>query len=228
MNSADARRSFYERIFEWALEEWDRELHSDFHLLSLVDGNAANKAVSVLRALPIDDRRSLTRALTKRFHPEACASRGIVTEAGEQRLLHAYDLTRDPMHVPPQRVAKDVIKELVAALKEALAFLGPMESLGRRAEWRYTTPVRTWRIVTTVEAVGRFGDCSYTHVVETTRGERTSQYLSLLSWLGVSSITKWRIHSSTQPPAVAGAMRRLCEHFLDAVPTLLEGTAVES
>lgn len=230
MDSGSARSELAIRLFRWSLEEWERELNNGFVLLRQVSGNAASKTVDILRTLSDDERRQLTRAFAKRFHKEACAGLGEVIAEDDLRLLQWADSSRllSPDHQPPVGADRGLRKAIVARLKAELEFLGPLEPMGRSTEWRYVTGSGPWRVLTYIEAVGRFGDCSYSHSIETLGGRQVSQYLSLLSWLGVSSQTKWRVSDERDGSNAAVGMRNLCRHFLGAAPRLLDGLVVDS
>lgn len=230
MDSTAARREFAIRLYRWSLEEWEREFGNGFTLLQQVRGNAASKTIDILRSLCDDERRRLTQAFAKRFHKQACADLGEGLAEDEMHLLRWADSVRvlSLDHQPPVLADKSLRKAIVARLKSELAFLGRPEPIGRPAEWRYVTGSGAWRIVTELEAVGQFGDCSYSHSIETLGGTPVSQYLSLLSWLGVSSQSKWRVSDQQDVTTAAVAVGNLCRHFLDAAPRLLDGLVVES
>jgi len=230
MDSKNARSEFGIRLFRWSLEEWERELNNGFELLRQVSGNAASKTIDILRSLSDDERRQLTHAFAKRFHKEACAALGDGITEDDLRLLRWADSTRllSPDHQPPVAVDRGLRRVIVARLKTELESVGRFEPMGRPTEWRYVTGSGPWRIFTQIEAVGRFGDCSYSHSIETLGGRQVSQYVSLLSWLGISSQTKWRVSDEQDASDSAVGVRNLCRHFLVAAPRLLDGLAVDS
>jgi hypothetical protein len=230
MDAEAARRELAVRLFRWALEEWDRELQQGFPLLRSVRGNAASKTIELFRLLDVDRRIHLARAMTKRFHKDACAHLDETITEEESRLLRWADETRVSSvdHRAPTSHDRALRKTVITRLKSELQFLGVPESLGRPTEWRYVTPSGAWRVVTYVDAAGRFGDCSYSHTLESLAGLPINQYLSLLSWLGISSQSNWRVGNQEEAADAAVTIARLCRYFLDATPDLLVSVVIES
>ncbi len=170
MDLAVAKGELEVRLFRYALEEWRRELSNGFSLLRMVSRNSAVNTIEFLNALPEDETSQLARALTKRFHKAACIRLGEPITSEEASLLKRLEAARgnrliSRSYQPPTSPDRAVRKAVITRLKSELTFLGSPESLGRFSEWRYVTFWRAWKIVTDVEALGRFGDCSYSHSV---------------------------------------------------------------
>lgn len=232
MDLTVAKSELQVRLYRYALEVWDHELKNDCPLLQMV--TSAVNTLENLRALPEGERPQLARALTKRFHKEACIRLGEPITVEEAQMLKRLDVARgdrliSPSYQPPASADRAVRRAVIVRLKSELEFLGKPQSLGRFSEWQYVTPWRAWKIVTDLEALGRFGDCSYSHRVETVDGRRMTSFLSLLSWMGVSSTSKWRVSDEQSGINAALAIATLCRHFFDTVaPQILEGLTVES
>jgi hypothetical protein len=230
MHAEAARRELVVRLYRWALRQWEGEIQSGFAILEKVRGNAAVKALGLFRSLPHDERVTLARAMTKRFHKEACDLLRDPLTVDEARLLGWADTTRitSASHQRPTRLTKSLRRSVIEQLHDALGFLGAPESLSGRSEWLYVAQFGGWRIVTLVAAADRFGDCSYSHTIESMGGTPIARYLSLLSWLGISSETKWRVADEGHAAEASTAIAMLCRYFLDAAPLLLNGLTAES
>jgi hypothetical protein len=230
MDLSTASREFAIRLYRWALEEWTRELHDGFPQLNMLTGNSALMAMELFRSLDGRTQSQLACAMTKRFHKEACDYLGEPLDDSEVELLRWADSRRMSTPSPrrPLRVEKSVRKATVASLRGELRFLGPPDSLGSAAEWRHTTTSAAWRVVTYVDVTGPFGDCSYSQSVETMDGATLRRNLSVLSWLGVSSSSSWRIRNHDDVATVASGVAGLCRYFLDMAPLLLRGLVVDS
>jgi hypothetical protein len=227
--ASSAKDEFLVRFFEWSLREWDREIAEDLRLLRKVRGPSAFRNQELLESLPRDRWPEVARALTKRFHPDAVRLLGQGLDAEEKALLERCDAhrrnpsTREQAN-PPTNARPVTKKRLAAIVKRGLTSLGTAESLGGATEWRYTSKHEQWVIHTYLDVGGRFNDVSYSHDVAVGDEPPFLRLVSLLSWLGLSSSTRWKVLTETDGMFAADAIAELTRHFLDAAPMLAGGS----
>jgi len=224
-----AKDEFLVRLFEWSLREWDREIAADLPMLRKVRGASAFRSQEFLESLPRERWAEVARALTKRFHPDAAKLLGQGLDDEERALLVRCDAyRRNPSRGEEanRRANADAVtkKRLAAIVKDALSSLGVPESLGGVTEWRYTFKHKGWVIHTYLDVGGRFNDVSYGHDIAVGDEPPLLRQVSLLSWLGLSGATKWKVLNEADGTFAAQSIAELTRHFLDAVPTLAAGS----
>jgi hypothetical protein len=214
--------TFAESYYSWALEQWESELQQDMSRLRGIRSGATEKAVMTLETFPIDERRGVVTAMTKRFHPAACLSLNVSLTAREADLLAAYDATR--RQVFRASVARSNAKARRAMrlhLHEKLRFLGAYTNLEGSGEWIHTLVCPPWTVETRVEALNRFGEASLCHRVIASGGAVVSDFVSYTAALGIASMTSWSADSEVEVDEVSSAMASLSAWFLDQVLVLL-------
>ena len=217
------KAAFQVALYRWSQMEWQAEIAGDYPLLRRVTGIAAQSAIDLLTDMKPDQRVLLAQALTKRFHPTAADILGDSIRPEETRALERWDNSR--RRAVDQRmsyVSRGVGKAQIAtALRTDLGELGAPSSLGGAAEWFYLATEGEWRVRTYVDAGGRFGDVGYSHDVYLGDSGEIVRLLSVLSWLGISSSTRFKIQDESDVSAAAASVRQLTQHFLAAFPTLV-------
>jgi len=217
------------RFFEWSRQEWDREIATDLRMLRKVRGPSAFRSQDLLESLPRERWVEVARALTKRFHPDAVKLLGQGLDDEERALLERCDAyRRNPSRREEANRPTDADavtkRRLAAIVKDALSSLGVPESLGGVTEWRYTFEHNGWVIHTYLDVGGRFNDVSYSHDIAVGDEPPFLRQVSLLSWLGLSGATKWKVLNEADGAFAGQAIAELTRHFLDAVPTLAAGS----
>jgi hypothetical protein len=242
-----AQREFSVRYYQWALNDWEREIQQDFAFLRTFKGGASWQALEMMSGMDADEQRLFARALVKRFQKEALQITGERITPEEQRLVSRYCERTDSspaellLHERELRGECNVYaegKELRKVIKTQLAGLD-MERIESPATlWRYTTPVQRWSVLTEIQTTGRYAQVVYHHdIVLADERERValdggqimekyislSRFISLHSWLGVSSQTEWCDLVDSDLPQVAKALVDVCARFLEVAPKLLSG-----
>lgn len=231
MTSDAVRSALVVRLYQWALQDWERELCNGLPMLRAVRSPEAFRLLDLMDRLGLEEQRSLARALMKRFHPEAVSALGDQPNETETAILAQWDSWR---RHPSKR--EDMLgergkvdrKRLATIIKEGLASLGPPEKLGS-LEWRYVTTCEGWAVTTYLDLGGRFSDVAYHH--DLGEGERPPhvRFIPLLSWLGVGGgATRWKISSEDEATATAAVLGEICRHFIGAIPDLVAGLGVHS
>ena len=226
MEPLSATDEFQRRFFRWALREWEREAAADFPMLRKVQHPSAFRSVEFFESLPRERWLEVSRALTKRFHPRATKLLGQGLTENERGLIERCDLHRRNPSTHEQEISgtSTVTKRQVAAIvKSALSFLGAPERLGGATEWRHRFEHQGWVIHTYLDVGGSFNSASYSHDIAHGDKPPFLRLVSLLSWLGLSGATKWKIVNEADATYAAQTMAELTRHFLSAVPDLTDG-----
>ena len=209
------------RLLTWSLGDWERECASSFCLLRRFRSDTAEKVVEFMSGLEQPERQALARALVLRFHPEGATQLGELARPNEAALLREWDSRRrhfakvDPISggLP---ATKQGMRRIAESLRAHLAVLGLAENFGSQFTWRYVTPVNGWEVVTFVDLGGQFRRITYHHDIAVAGQLPERRFLSLFSWLGVSSQTEWLPTDPADGEAAGGAIAEAVTHFLRA------------
>jgi hypothetical protein len=215
--------------------EFAREVREDYPLLQAVANPAVRVLLPQLRGAPPAQQLQAATALVKRWHGNALDLCGETMSADETRLVDRYraSLTADGLE-PSNALAAGTgrlpvrKKRLVAEVTENLE---PVLGCGRRvdgSEWEWITPVGDWLVKTAADfspAGGRPGVCYWQWLYRADLPPFTPDVprIDVLSLLGIYAESSWEINSEEDAVRAAGSLRRICEHFLSGVPTLVRG-----
>lgn len=210
--------SLHVGLYRWAQRDWDREVSEGFSLVRALGRRTTEFFVSFSESLSSSERSVLGRAVLKKFHP-------LAAQALEEK--HTSDeldvLTRLERSMPAP--AADLggrcdRKALRKALKSELGFLGKAKPFGGPSDWEYLTPAGAWELRTFIDTGGRLKDVSYNHSLRNGAGLELRR-ISLLSWLGISGVTKWNVDSEEEMQESARALARACHLFVEAIPEIV-------
>jgi hypothetical protein len=195
-----------------------------------------------------DEQLFFAGALVKRFHGHALQATGEKMTKEEIEICKDYR-ARSLVPTESELAARDRYREgqkiIVAkrsmfrkATKVELKKLNMQITEDRGVLWRYQTRVGDWNIVTEIDTSHRDAQIIYHHninvadrveTVTLPNGEQIDKFIqlaslvSLNSWLGISSTTKWCDLVDSDCPRVIQALSGLCSQFLGIVPKLLKG-----
>lgn len=226
MEPLGATDEFRLRFFRWALREWEREAAAGLPMLRKVQHPSAFRSVEFFESLPRERWVEVSRALTKRFHPDAVKLLGQGLTEEETGLIERCDLhRRNPSRREQETSGTSTLtkRQVAAIVKGALSFLGAPELLGSATEWRHRFEHQGWVIHTYLDVGGRFNSASYSHDIAHGDKPPFLRLVSLLSWLGLSGATKWKVANEADATYAAQMMAELTRHFLGAVPNLTDG-----
>lgn len=207
-------------LYRWAQRDWDREVGEGFSLVQALGRRMTDSFVEFSESLSSSQRSVLGRAVLKKFHPVAAQALGEEHTSDELEVLARLERSMPaPAADLGGRCDRKVLRK---ALKSELGFLGKAKPFGGPSDWEYLTPVGAWELRTFVDTGGRLKDVSYNHDLRNESGLEL-QRISLLSWLGISGVTKWNVDSEEAMQESAKALARACRLFLEAVPEIVKG-----
>jgi len=228
-----ALESFHRTFFFWVEREWNAEIRRNYPLLSLPVSVEAAAAVTVLRSMSSKSSREAARGLNKLRPVGPTTAVGDLvgkptsTEAGEaQRFrdqtwaqLSRLQLTGDRGAWALRRLDRIKLRELVRSSLQEVA--GEVEEYGGRYEWRHWKAAGPWRVSTHIDLSDAEQQLIYHHGVWL-NDVPLIDGISLMSWLGIMGMTRWNSAASGSEPRVAADVTALCDHFLKAIPGLLD------
>jgi hypothetical protein len=216
----DEQLLLHVELYRWAQRDWEREAREGFSLVRALGRRTTDSLIGFLETLSPSQRSVLGKALLKKFHPMAAQALGEKYTSDE---LDVLTLLERAMPAPAAdlggRCDRKVLRKV---LKSELAFLGKAKPFGGPSDWEYLTPVGAWELCTYVDTGGRLKDVSYNHSLRNGSGLELHR-ISLLSWLGVSGVTKWNVGSEEAMLESAKALARACRLFVEAVPEIVKG-----
>ncbi len=238
---SSAKLKFGERLYQWALEEWRREISKDFILLremerKKVDG--IHETLEMLKTFEKDQQWIMARALVRgTLHYDSKTieyterDKQLFEQSLEmrQRIRNEEASLRYQVEESQQKLKRSKLKKYVfESLKPVLGEKN--KGWSSPSEFVYITPIGQFQVMTWVDMGGRYHQLSYHHTIvghnAIVDGRVTKAplggALSLLSWLGIGQ-TMWSGLSDEDVEPVAKLLAKIISHFMNAVPKLLEG-----
>lgn len=235
--------AFRDRYRQWCLDECVAEWQRDFASVKLVRNSMASLFLDYLQTFDSRAaRKDLVLALSKRLNWEEALS----TEERELckgyiqfftvPIVHSNGKILTSARVPlneqflrngvsnrPLR-KREACQMLRDSLKrEATASVGKL-ILDRDSQLLFEAKIADWYVVSAFD-MGGLAQLSYSQTIYATEkampGTNISKGISILQWLGILNVTSWDTHTAEEVPARIKALLKFCEHFLEAVPSLL-------
>jgi len=224
MKAQQAQEEFAVRYYRWAQADWQREAMESFGLLRGVRSSLAFSALRFIDELQPEEQPQYFTVFTKKGHPLAARITGQMLSAGEEELFQRFRTARlVPLPIETEIALKPRMKvsHFAAEAKARLRrIFGEPESRPEGGSERFVTSVGAWRLITLVN----YGHYPYSfQSIETERGDRLQEHISLLAWLGLGGQTVWDLAREGDELDSALALTACCEHFLKAAPGLLAG-----
>jgi hypothetical protein len=240
MDFQQAKDEFAVRYYRWALEDSQREVKEGFPFLHRIKGTASLRLLAAMESLQQEEQTHFSVALVKRFHLRALKLLNEHLTAEENELCRDY-VSSILIPIPEEQEIERRIKagtfhlrvnrkNLATLIKKELEpVLGnPSEIWGPR-EWWYMTSFGSWNVRTNVHmSEGHFYQLNYHHSIHPVDSMyELENWMSVLSWLGITSMTNWDLLTDADIPEAAETLAQLCSHFIQAVPSLLEGLVLD-
>ncbi len=224
--------------YEWSLGQAEQEFCTNFPLLSLVQGRSTFKLIEYAGSLKSDERRKLATALVKRFNERAMSLKGDVISGEEQSLIRGYldyniRITEAgkrrmlPFASEAERRISDEIhsgsaqKGRASLVRKVLSErfrqkLGPPTSKPSGTQ-SYMTEIADWRLRTTIDYGGGYGQITYAHTIAPIAGSpRPLQPpIHLCGCMGVSGQTTWDLYTAEDTEKVGNSIYTVACWFVD-------------
>ena len=233
------------RYYEWCRRRTEEEFRMGFPLLSLVLGRIAFQLIEYAASLDDARRKQLQVALPKRFHEKALNILGEKIDPGESDLIDGFlnhDKVIEPSGVRAMRPYASVREqEIISRIDSGNTNRGNRELIKSRVLEglrntldppernvsgivRYTTVASDWRLRTTIDFGGSYGQITYAHVLTREGAAPQQPPIHVCGWLGLAGQTSWDLYNSDDEIAVANGITTLVNWFLlqwtDLVQTL--------
>lgn len=249
------KNEFQIRYYIWATSEFKKEIDRSFASLSSFKDGAPWKLCQYMQKLNKDDQLALARGLLKRSHSDAAKLLGESISESEETLLvrdREFNLMQSNLEVEifKKNLAGEVIqfaskqklrRTMIAKFK--IAFESQCvgsKYLVNEPEPQFQMNCGGW-IINTFFSFGRGeGQIEYCHNILSEHSiERSGQkgvyrtpfvmasYVSLCSWLGITSQTQWEYVLREDVDKVCDAAVLLCRLFFEAAPVLLRGLELD-
>src|SRR5262245_58016569 len=236
MDLKTARDEFALRFYQWARDDFRREIREGLQFIASIKGSAALRFIEIWNTLSTREQSILARALLKWAHQEAVEHLGDYRSAEEDELLQRYlTLAREDCQIEReiwkrrfagQGPVKKINRRRFASLtKEKLKpILGESFQIMGRNDVQFSRTIGSWTVNTRVIV----GQPPYYHhrIVAVDHVFLWEQPIDILSWLGIPMGLTWNlILDDDDAVGAAISMATVCAHFMRAVPKLLEGVS---
>lgn len=211
------KEEFLLLYYQWAREDFDREIREGWPLLSRLPNRIAARVIRHLKSIPIESREELIRAKLKLFHPVATKLMGDEMTERESKMVDAFIMST--LYPLPEEEAlkskgpmqrRKFMGHAQAALRRVLG--EDVQAAAPDEDWFFTEigPVR----VKTVASYEKVPSCEHRLFVGK---EQIYRSASILSWLGIASVTDFDIIPRGEEEQAAELLAELCGHYLTAV-----------
>jgi hypothetical protein len=231
MDLSAAYDQFSIRLYQWAQNDFMREIRTDFPFLSTINYRHTLASIAVIRDMPRSEQDALAVALVKRGHDHAVLLTHQNLTDEEKMLVRRYQLAVSSFLNSSENKSVDVVTQvpaknkLLASISQKLnPILGVAFEPVSKSSWKWITPVEGWNVQTVVGVASKgLPILYYDHYVD--RKDYSSCYqkpagsISMLTWFGISR-TEWLRYSTIED--LSSSLRLLINHFMVAAPTLLQ------
>jgi hypothetical protein len=232
MSNNEVRWRLEERFYEWALNDAQREIAEDFPFLRRVGRSLPITVVAIMRSLPLEARQQLasTLVMTHKVQITTEAVATTCTVDDERMRAWYYERMRHPVREvleadSLERWATYISdkRELLRTVREELMIVFPGAAPRKsRTELSFHTSVHGFDLETIVN-VSNSWQLSYEHRLRHGPSGVDVKYISVLSWLGITSVTLWYYITEATIPEAAKTVGDLCRHFVAGADHFLAG-----
>ncbi len=221
------RGQFLVRYYEWAEQEWQREIEAGLPRLTVLPCRSLRAAALTLRRRGEDEQRRIAGVLLKRFHPEARQVLAQPWTPEDEALFERFHRERfdaiTQADVSARPAPKIDTKTFRKQLREALTALtgsGPDPEYEIGVEWRHVQCVAGLRLVTYADTGGRTRQAECQQDVYAADGSEIRRFISLGAWLGLGQ-TRFDCIEPGDESKAAAEIVDLCRYFTEALPCLV-------
>jgi hypothetical protein len=233
MENRSLQDAFGANYFRWAARQAVKERDRGFPHLRTFPTGAPPRFLSFYGQLSGDDKEAAPVALAKRWAPEPHKCFGGGLSVQELRIVSEYQSFSASATVAEQARERGIADGRIVKLKRRLLsreVRKRMDTLfaGRGEGWgpgvhAYIKTFGNAELTTIVDLGGNFHDLSYSHSLRRGKTTPIGEHISLLSYLGLSSMTIWADLSEDDIAPVSECVLDLVRDFLESVPELLQG-----
>jgi hypothetical protein len=241
MNLSKIQQEFYIRYYLWSCEDFKREIRESFPYLQLFRTGVDWSLIQFMSRIGQDERLVLANGLLKKFHPEAVT---FLKENLSQDELEMQSRFRTFSNIPSAMDQTVLARELSGekiiyasrnklrkAIIDSVAPVLGTDIIRFQDSVKIRTNCLGWNIETDFDFGGMSDQVRYGHsIVSRQRQEpygipaiSLGRFISLNSWLGLSSMTAWTYLVESDIEQVSDTIYRLCDHFIRAASNLLKG-----
>jgi hypothetical protein len=232
MSLPDLLTRFEDRFYQWAVLDSRREIEQGFPFLRRVADRISMRVIAVMTSLAREQQFRLGSCLV-RANRVRIASDSPIAWTPEDDEIHAWyrqgvgQPTRDELALDMAgliAIRECDKKQLMRAVNREL---GPLHSDSpakhEDGDLRYRTSLHGFDLETVVLRGKKTWQLSYYHRIKHVPLGFDVMWISLYSWLGITSMTNWSLITDATIPQAAAALRDLCSHFIKAADNLLDG-----
>lgn len=232
------KQEFSVRYYRWSMDYAQREAANSFPVLRSIKNVGVYHALSRLEPLKPEQRTVAVSALVKRFHAQAAILAGQPATEDEQDWIDGWNNSYRKFSFRYQlfkrRKQEKAVKQQPVDLKVLAKSLHKQVSpiLGKRIEITrktrvYESYIAGWRIETYID-LGLFREpiIGYWQRIWGEYPFALHEFISPLSWMGISSGTIWEQLTADDVEPAISSMVQLCSEFMNALPSLLDGLQV--
>lgn len=233
MTFSEAQAEFAIRYYQWAREEFRREVEQGFPVLKRLKTRPSSLCLYWMAKLTPENQLKFADGLAKRFRKDALQITGETLDDWQVGMIKRY--TESGVSLPDPRYDRPEIssvalkfqrKNMWEMVKRHLApvLKGKPENRGG-GTWRYSSSIGKLRLDTHLDFGGRSRLVEYSHNIVFSGYYLLIQFASVESWLGLAGGTSWssRDIEQSEHEQTAQLIAELCAHFLQATPRLVEG-----
>lgn len=236
------------RLYRWALQDAEREITHDFPLVRTIQNGLASGFLAYCETLPKDALPALSRARVKAFHSMALSYLEETMTSEEQRLMEeSYRSQLTYKHFYTEELNKRFGPDSVYSTKAQVTPLikkAMRPAFGERSPSRYkvvsvyendfSQGSDLWRLQTRIGVLDkhrtlRYAQSLYLPDREWALAVRHPSHSAtdILGWLGIAPMTTyWDIPFADDVEQAVASLVLVCEHYLHAVPTIIEGLSL--
>lgn len=218
------------RYYHWQIAEWEREIQDGYPLLRLVKEDLM---IEIMNGLDDDKKMIMAKALVKdgindeylvkvgEKHTEEekkCIEHFVEESRRLRRIIACQTYIEERnYHI---KIDKKKFKQFI--IEAVSPILGDNIENQGGGVFVYSTSIGEWKIFTEIDIGGSHHNLSYGHTIKSAKGKRLAHDISVLAWFGICQ-TQWRHLSNDDLKPTAESLAIVCQHFMAAVPKLLEG-----
>lgn len=231
MNATECGRAFQLRLYQWAKQDFLREIEEAFPLTRSINSPGPKVLIGMMERLSASEKKELALALVKRRFSRVLdeAHETITTREHEYCESYLRELSarnEQCLEVGITLNKKQLVKEVVDRAGNDLGGEGIVQPY--EPTIRYITVTKNWKVLTQVAIGDKYRHLTYTQgILSPDESFRPGEHISILSWMGLG-MTGWVLKSKSEIDEAVGSLLTVSKHFLEAAPTLLEGLEYEA